>query len=416
MNYFRFVRQNRRFLAFGLLVALFSSFGQTYFIGLFSAELRAAFALSHGEFGLIYSLASLAAGLCLIWLGRFVDRLDLRLWMALLSAAAVIACIVMGLAPSVVIFAVALFLLRLSCQSLLAHTYMTSMARYFDSGRGKAISIAMLGHPLGEALLPLITITLLTFLGWRDVWLIYAAVGAVLFFPALMWLLRGHGERHRNYLVRLAAPAASSNETGRQWTQGEVLRDGRFYLIQIAMMAPPFMFTGLFIHQAHLAAAKGWSLAWLATCFSAYAATSIVASLAMGPLIDRIGASRIAPHALFPVIVSMLALALFRHPAAALIFMAGLGLCMGMVFTAFTAIWAELYGVRHLGAIRSVVMAIMVLVSAIAPAILGWLFDAGVSVETLAVIFAVWAFAGWLLLLVVLRHRSWRAAKLEKPR
>ena len=88
MNYFRFVRQNRRFLAFGLLVALFSSFGQTYFIGLFSAELRAAFALSHGEFGLIYSLASLAAGLCLIWLGRFVDRLDLRLWMALLSAAA----------------------------------------------------------------------------------------------------------------------------------------------------------------------------------------------------------------------------------------------------------------------------------------------------------------------------------------
>ena len=126
---------------------------------------------------------------------------------------------------------------------------------------------------------------------------------------------------------------------------------------------------------------------------------------------DRIGATRIAPHGLLPIVVSMLALAFFSHPAAAMVFMAGLGLCMGIVFTAFTAIWAELYGVRHLGAIRSVVMAIMVLVSAIAPAILGWLFDAGVTVETLAVVFAVWAFAGWLLLLAVLRR--WKASPVE---
>ncbi len=411
MDYLRFISQHRRFLAFGLLVALFSSFGQTYFIGIFSAEIRAAFSLSHGDFGLIYSLASLAAGVSLIWLGRFVDRLDLRLWIALLCVAASGACIVMGLAPSVIVMGIALYLLRLSCQSLLTHTYTTSMARYFDSGRGKAISIAMLGHPVGEAVFPLVTVALLAALGWRGAWLVYAAFGAALLFPVLLWLLRGHGERHQNYLARLAEPATASGEKGRQWTQGEVLRDVRFYLIQIAMMAPPFMFTGFFIHQAHLAEAKGWSLAWLATCFTAFAATSIASSLTAGPLIDRIGAIRIAPHALLPIVVSMLALVFFSHPAAAMVFMAGLGLCMGIVFTAFTAIWAELYGVRHLGAIRSVVMAIMVLVSAIAPAIMGWLFDAGVTVETLAAIFTVWAFAGWLLLIVVLRR--WKASPVE---
>ncbi|MBT6831223.1 MAG: MFS transporter, partial [Rhodospirillaceae bacterium] len=224
-------------------------------------------------------------------------------------------------------------------------------------------------------------------------------------------LLRGHGERHQNYLNRLAEPEVNSRQSGHQWTQGEVLRDVRFYLIQIAMMLPPFAFTGLFIHQAHLAEAKGWSLAWLATCFSAYAAASIIASLTMGPMIDRIGATRIAPWALLPAVLSMLVLAFFSHPAATLVFMAGLGLCMGMVFTCFTAIWPELYGVRHLGAIRSVVMAVMVLVSAIAPAIMGWLFDAGVTVETLAIIFALWAFGGWLLLLVVLR--CWKVAPVE---
>ncbi len=404
MNYFRFIQQNRRFLAFGLLAALFSSFGQTYFIGLFSAEIRAVFTLSHGEFGLTYSLASLAAGVFLIWLGRFIDRLDLRLWVALLGAGAALACLTMGLAPSVVILAVALFMLRLACQSLLTHTYMTSMARYFDSGRGKAISIAMLGHPLGEAVFPLITVALLAALGWRGTWLVYAAIAGALILPLLLWLLRGHGERHQDYLARLDDPSSSSGETGRQWTQGEVLRDVRFYLIQIAMLAPPFIFTGLLIHQAHLAQAKGWSLAWLATCFTAYAAASIAGSLVMGPLIDRIGAMRIAPHALLPIVASMLVLVFFSHPAAAMVFMAALGLCMGIVFTAFTAIWAELYGVRHLGAIRSVVMAVMVLASALAPAVMGWLFDAGVTVEILAGVFTVWAAGGWLLLLVVLRR------------
>lgn len=411
MNYFRFIKQYKRFLAFGLLVALFSSFGQTYFIGLFSAEIRATFALSHGDFGLVYSAGSLAAGIFLIWLGRYVDRLDLRFWIALLCIAAVGACVVMGVAPSIIILAVAIFLLRLTCQSLLSHTYMTSMARYFDTGRGKAISIAMLGHPIGEAVFPLITVTLIVAIGWRDAWLVYAAIGAALFLPVLLWLLRGHGERHQNYLERLAAPKADSRQAGRQWTQGEVLRDVRFYLIQLAMMLPPFAFTGLFIHQAHMAEAKGWSLAWLATCFSAYAAMSILSSLTMGPLIDRIGATRITPWALLPIVISMLVLAFFSHELATLVFMGGLGLSMGIVFTCFTAVWPELYGVRHLGAIRSVVMAVMVLVSAIAPAILGWLFDAGVTVETLAIIFALWAVAGWLLLLVVLRR--WKASPVE---
>lgn len=411
MSYLRFLHLNRRFLAFGLLVALFSSFGQTYFIGVFSAEIRATFGLSHGDFGFIYSLGSLVAGFALIWLGRYVDRVDLRLWIALLSALAVAACLVMSLAPNAFTFGIAILLLRLGCQSLLTHTYMTSMARYFDVGRGKAISIAMLGHPLGEAVFPLLTVGLMAALGWRGAWLAYAAIGAVAFFPALLWLLRGHEMRHRSYLAGISKPEEESCHMRRHWTQGEVLRDARFYVVQFGMIVPPFIFTGLMIHQAHLAEAKGWSLAWLATCFTAFAAMSIASSLTTGPLIDRIGATRIAPHALVPVAIAMLALAFSNHPAAAMVFMASLGLCMGIVFTAFTAIWAELYGVRHLGAIRSVVMAIMVLVSAIAPAVLGWLFDSGVTVEALAVVLAVWALVGWLALFAVLRNWKTYSAK-----
>ena len=411
MSYLRFLHENRRFLSFGLLVALFSSFGQTYFIGVFSAEIRVAFAFSHGDFGLIYSVGSLIAGFGLIWLGRYIDRIDLRVWVALLSVMAVGACLIMGFAPSAVVFGIAVFLLRLACQSLLTHTYMTSMSRYFDSGRGKAISIAMLGHPLGEAIFPLVSVGLMAALGWRGAWLVYALVGAVTLFPILLWLLRGHNVRHHKYLKRILKPEEESQEVRRHWTQGEVFRDARFYVVQFGMMAPPFMFTGLLIHQAHLAEAKGWSLAWLATCFTAFAAMSIASSLVTGSLIDRIGAIRIAPHALLPVVVAMLTLASSKHPIAAMVFMAALGLCMGMVFTAFTAIWAELYGVRHLGAIRSIVMAIMVIVSAIAPAVLGWMFDVGVTVEALAIAFTVWAVGGWFAMFAILRR--WKAGSVE---
>ena len=236
-------------------------------------------------------------------------------------------------------------------------------------------------------------------------------IGAVTLFPVLLWLLRGHGVRHRKYLALISKPAEESREVRRHWTQGEVLRDARFYVVQFGMMAPPFIFTGLLIHQAHLAEVKGWPLAWLATCFTAFAAMSIASSLATGPLIDRIGATRIAPHALLPVAVAMLALVFTNHPIAAMVFMAALGLCMGVVFTAFTAIWAELYGVRHLGAIRSIVMAILVLVSAIAPAVLGWLFDVGVTVEAVAIAFTVWAVGGWIAMFAILRR--WKVNPVE---
>ena len=77
-GYVAFVRSNIRFLGFGMVLAVFSSFGQTFFISLFSGEFRAAFGLSHGEFGSIYSIATVASGLSIIWAGRLIDRYALR--------------------------------------------------------------------------------------------------------------------------------------------------------------------------------------------------------------------------------------------------------------------------------------------------------------------------------------------------
>jgi len=70
-----FIRENLRSIAGGFLLTLFSSFGQTFFIGLSGNALRARFSLSGGGFGLLYMVATLGSALTLPWLARTLDVL-----------------------------------------------------------------------------------------------------------------------------------------------------------------------------------------------------------------------------------------------------------------------------------------------------------------------------------------------------
>ncbi|MDP6344774.1 MAG: MFS transporter, partial [Alphaproteobacteria bacterium] len=253
MNYLAFALANRRFLSFGLLVAFFSSFGQTYFIAVFGPDIRAEFGLSHGAFGGYYAIGTTASAICLIWAGRMIDRLDLRLLSAGVCLALTAACAFMALVPAAWVLAPAIFALRLTGQGLMSHTAMTSMGRYYEAERGRAISVAMLGFPLGVAVFPALGVALSGALGWRLAWAAIAAALAVFLVPLVLWLLRGHASRHRMFMER---SATDGQETPggpvrrRQWTRAEVLRDPRFYLLSFAITAPSFIVTGLFFHQA----------------------------------------------------------------------------------------------------------------------------------------------------------------------
>lgn len=415
MNYLDFVRANRRFLGFGLLLAFSSSFGQTFFIALFGAEIRAEFDLSHGTFGTVYSMATLASALALVWLGRRIDDLDLRLYSALVCAGLVAACLVMGAAGSVVLVALGIFLLRLTGQGLLGHTAATSMARYFHDQRGKAMSIASVGHSAGDALLPLPAVLLIGLLGWRGAWLAIGAVLAVVLVPAVLWLLKGHGERQRRLHDRMQAGSGAGTLVGRQRSRREVLADPWFYKVLPAVLAPPFILTGLFFHQVHLAEAKGWSLAWLASCFAGFAAATVMASLLSGLLVDRFGARRLLPFYLLPLGLGVGLLATLDHPAVALAYLLLAGASNGMGFAIVGALWAEAYGVAHIGAIRAMVSALMVFSTALSPAALGWLIDWGLAMETVAALCLGYVAASMALLALPLAADPHAAAGGQPP-
>jgi MFS family permease len=387
MHYLRFIVHNWRPLAFGFVMTLGSSFGQTFYISLSSAYIRTDFGLSHGEFGMAFTVATLASGVSLIWAGRLIDVIDLRLFAFAVVAPLVGAMAALSVVDSLAALIVVLFVLRLCGQGLMVHTASTTMARYFSSDRGKALSVGLLGQPVGEAILPLAAVATIAAVGWRDAWLMTAVAMAAACAALLPWLLRGQGARHREFLVRTAGtgrPGDAAAPAPRQWTRAEVLRDPRFYLVSVVVLAFPFIGTGFFFHQVYIAEAKGWSLALLASAFIGFAVMRVAASLAFGPAIDRFGATRLVTLPLVPLVATLVCVMASDSPAVPFVYLGALGLSVGMLIPLLGALWTELYGALHIGAIKALSTAVVVLGSATSPAIFGALIDHGVSIERIS--------------------------------
>ncbi len=368
-----------RWLAAGFLLIFASSFGQTFFIALFGGELRAAFDLSHGEFGGLYTMATLASAITLLWLGRLADQGRLRPLALMVLVGLAAASLAMANVNSWFMLVAVLFGLRLFGQGLLTHLAMTAMARWFDSHRGRALSIASLGFPAGEAVLPALAVLSIGLIGWRQTWVLAALTLLLVAAPLLFWLLR----REPSVIEeRGPASGATTSATARQhWTQGEILRDPRFYALMPGVLAPSFIGTSIFFHQVHLTAIKGWSLGWFAACYPIYALATVCAALVVGWAVDRWCAVRLLPFYLLPMTFGLIALGASDAPAVAVVFMVLAGITSAAAATLLGALWAELYGTRHLGAIRGVVVAGMVLSSALGPGVVGALIDAGIGLD-----------------------------------
>jgi MFS family permease len=401
-SYLELLRAQPHFLAFGALLTASASFGQTWFISLFSADIRAHFALSHGDFGAIYSLATLLSAVSLIWVGRLIDHVPLMKFCTMTFAGLAVASLGLAYSPNVLCLGVAIFGLRLCGQGLLSHIATTSMARFFDEHRGKAISVSSLGFPVAEAILPLTVVAVSAALGWSNSWVAWAAMTLVVLLPVTLFLLRASRPLW-NLRPHLTSPTAvtqgakpgsgrpippdpakatTPRRPVRSWTRKEVLRDRRFHLLLPYLLAPAFISTGVMFHQVYLVQTKGWTLEWFATGFIAYGAAKVISSLIGGPLVDRYSARVLFSSFLTPLAAGTLFLAMSDHPSAAIVFLALAGVTTGLNGPIGGAFWAELYGPRHLGSIRAMSVSIMVLGSALSPFVFGWLFDLGVQFST----------------------------------
>ena len=403
---FQFVKNNFRFLLFGFILTFCSSFGQTFFIGIFNPFIRQDLNLSHSEFGLIYSLATLLSSFSLIWIGKKIDDFKIIYFSIFVCLFLAFATFFLTLVTNIILLFFAIYFLRLSGQGLMTHTASTSMAKFFDLNRGKALSISWLGLVMGEGFLPYLIIFIMKFYSWKMVWLGISIFILCLVIPFIFFNLK-------NYIdgtTEKSGVKAEVNYEIKNWTRSEVLRDLKFYCLLPAVLAPGFLTTGIFINQSYIFESKNWSMLFLAQGFTMYAAFSVVALAVSGFLIDRFSAIKVLPFYLVPTMSAYLLVIYSSWTFTPMAMMMLIAMTNGTSAVLLTSTWSEIYGTKHLGGIRSITVSFFVFSTAIAPALFGYLIDHQFSINQIfTMMLGYLVFAN---LLLLLKFKDYKPVKI----
>ncbi len=407
MKFHELVRHYWRVIGLGFALTFLSSFGQTFFISLSGPDIREAFGLTHGTFGSIYSLATLSSGLLMIWVGSVIDRVDIRLYATTAMLGLAAAAVSLSFAPDIIVLGLSLFALRLFGQGMLSHAGVMSTARLHEGVRGRALGVAALGFPAGEAILPAVAIALIAAVGWTGAWRVCALVIAVAL--GLGWLLGLVLTKDANPEESTRKKAAS--DAGPRWS--DILRDWRFLALIPTMIGYPAIMTAYFFHQRFIADVKGWSLELLASSITLFALVSVVVAMSAGSFVDRFGAVRLSHFYLAGMTAASIVLAIFDASYLPLVFFGLIGLTSGCTNVVIAAVLAELFGTTHLGKIRALASAIMVVASAATPGAIGILFDAGVTLEAICLGFVAYMIAAAAVTFVLPNPRAARLQPSE---
>lgn len=371
-----FLVRNAPFLAAGVLMTFMSSFGQTFFISVFAGEIRAEFGLTHGEWGGIYAIGTALSALVMVWAGGLSDRFRVRALGPVVLIGLALACLAMALNPAVWALPLVVFALRFFGQGMSSHIAMVAMTRWFVATRGRALSVATMGFAFGEAVLPLLFVALMGLVDWRLLW----GIGVLLCLLGAPVLGRLLGQERTP--AALAKSNSNAGMQGRHWTRRQAITHRLFWMMVPAILGPSAFITAFFFHQVHFAQVKGWSHLDLVAFFPIYTVISMAAMILSGWALDRVGSARLTPYYQMPMVLGFLICATATEPVAMGAGLFCLALSTGANATLPNAFWAEFYGTAHVGAIKALAAAVMVLGSAIGPGLTGLLIDGGIGLET----------------------------------
>ena len=387
-------------ILFGFIFTFFSSFGQSYFLGLFNSSIRETLSITHGQFGSIYASATLLSSLVLVWIGKKIDDVNILKFASYVIIFLSASCFIFSKISSVIFLFIGIFLMRLAGQGLTTHTATTTISRYFDKNRGRALSTGWLGLSLAEFIMPVLIVFLLTFIEWRDIW-ISISILVIIVLPITAYTLV------RNVKLDTREDSSEENETRRetkQWKRNEVLKDYRFYVICMTMLAMPWIATGTFVYQSFISTSKGWGPYIIAQSFMTYSIFSVITLFISGFLIDKFSSRKLLIYMNMPLLLATAILFYFDSSISSFIFLGLIGISNGLANVLGSSTWAEIYGVKHIGSIKALTTALMVFSTAFGTALFGILIDYGFSIEQIAVVSGTYIL-GSIILLYLVRNK-----------
>ena len=383
-------------IVFGFIFTFFSSFGQSFFLGLFNSSIRDALSITHGQFGSIYASATLLSSIVLVWIGKKIDDVNILKFACYVIIFLSASCFIFSKISSVIFLFVGIFLMRLAGQGLSSHTATTTISRFFEKNRGRALSTGWLGLSLAEFIMPVLIVFLLTFIEWRDIW-VSISILVILVLPAATFIL----VKEVKLDTREETKIEENNKEIKQWKRIEVLKDYRFYIICMTMLAMPWIATGSFVYQSFISSSKEWGPYVIAQSFMAYSILSVITLFISGFLIDKFSSRKLLIYMNIPLLFGTIVLYYFDASLSSFVFFGLVGVTNGLANVLGSSTWAEIYGVKYIGSIKALTTALMVFSTAFGTALFGFLIDIGFSIEQIAVVSGTYIFGSIILLYMV---------------
>ena len=384
-------------IIFGFIFTFFSSFGQSFFLGLFNSSIRNTLSITQGEFGSIYASATLLSSFLLIWVGKKIDDINIFKFAFFVSILLSFSCFFFSKISSVFFLFIAVFLMRFSGQGMMSHTATTTISRFFTKSRGKALSTCWFGLSTAEFILPVLIVYLLTVTAWQNIWILIS-IFVLFFLPFTSYFL----VNKLNFDSREETNEKNSKHSNiKQWKRIEVIKDYRFYIVCLNMLAMPWIATGVFVYQSFISESKNWGTFVIAQSFMLYSVLSVITLLASGFLIDKFTSRKLLIFMNIPLLFSTLILIFFNSSISAFVFLGLIGISNGFANILGSSTWAEIYGVKYIGSIKALTTALMVFSTAFGTALFGVLIDKGFSIEKIALVSFIYIFISIILLFFV---------------
>jgi len=378
---------NKKIIIFGFIFTFFSSFGQSFFLGLFNAPIRNELGITHGQFGSIYAAATIFSSLLFIWAGKKIDDYRLLNYSFFVIILLFFSTLFFSFINSIYFLAVGIFLMRFSGQGLMSHTSSTAISRYFEKSRGRALSTIWFGLSTAEFVLPVLVIYFLTIYSWRSVWLVISTM-VILVLP----LIINFTIKKINFDSREDVLEKKLKIKIKSWKRIEVLKDFRFYIISSNMLAMPWIFTGMAVYQSFISDSKLWEVYTIPKAFMIYSIASIVTLFSSGYLVDKFTSRKLIPIMNIPLLLAMVVLFYGKQEISAYFFLGLVGISNGFGNILGSSTWAEIYGVKYIGSIKALTTAFMVFSTALGTAVFGILIDSGFTIENIAFICGFYIF------------------------
>ena len=379
-----------------LFLHFFLALDRVFFLGLFNSSIRETLSITHGQFGSIYASATLLSSLVLVWVGKKIDDINIYKFSSYVIIFLSISCFIFSTISSIIMLFTGIFLMRLAGQGLTTHTATTTVSRFFEKSRGKALSSCWLGLSLAEFILPVLIVFLLTLINWREIWISISII-VIIILPIVNHIFIRD--------IRLDTREENKNskilKSIKQWKRNEVLKDYRFYIICMTMLAMPWIATGSFVYQSFIASSKGWGPYIIAQSFMSYSIFTVLTLFISGYLIDKFTSRKLLLFINIPLLISVIILIFFDSPISSFFFLGLMGISNAFSNVLGSSTWAEIYGVKYIGSIKAMTTGFMVFSTAFGTAIFGLLIDNGFSVKEIALILAIYILSSIFFLFII---------------